>query len=227
MRIASFGALWQKVHNLPVVNCELQSKWVKEIEGWSLEFTQFMPFSEKHNIFISNWELQALVPSDKEFTICQFWTVNCELQSKMKRKLRVRVHSSPHFQKNIMFLFHIENCKLWCSLTKSSHFYSCENWTPVKNELRKLKVGVHSSHSSHHFQKNITFFLQIENCKLWCSLTKQASKQDEKVAYHIHPLSNHHFYKQNEKLSHHIYLFWIFLQTRWKGAPPYFKSWFL
>ena len=142
MRIASFGALWQRAQNLTVVNSELwtpvknelrklkvgvhslhssrhfqknitflfqiencklwcsltkssqfascelwtvnsSQKWVKEIEGWSSQFTQFTPFSEKHNLFISNWELQALVLSDKEFTICQLWTVNCELQSKM------------------------------------------------------------------------------------------------------------------------------------------------
>ena len=124
MRIASFGALWQRVHNLPVVNCEL-------------------------------------------------WTpVKNEL-----RKLKVGVHSSHssrHFQKNIMFLFLIENCKFWWSHTTSSQFASCDLWTPVKLEFKKLKSGVHSSHSSRHFQKNITFLFQIENCKFWCSPTKSS-----------------------------------------------------
>ena len=42
-----------------------------KIKGWSWQFTQFTPFSEEHNVFISNWELQALVLSYKEFIICQ------------------------------------------------------------------------------------------------------------------------------------------------------------
>ena len=54
--------------NLTVVNCELL--------GWSLQFTQFTWFLEKHNAFISNWELQILAIFYKEFTICQLWTVN-------------------------------------------------------------------------------------------------------------------------------------------------------
>ena len=46
----------------------------------------FFSFIKKkdHNFLISNWELQALVLSDKEFTIFQFWTVNCELQTNLR-----------------------------------------------------------------------------------------------------------------------------------------------
>ena len=95
MRIASFGDLLQRVHNLKVVNCELWTPvkpWVKEIVGWSSQFTQFTPS-----------------------------------------------------QKNITFLFQIENCKFWCSLTKSSQFASCELWTVNSSQTWVQEIKIWSS----------------------------------------------------------------------------------
>ena len=78
----------------------------------------------------------------------------------------------PPFLERHNIFFQIENSKFWWSLIKGSQYVFCELWTRVKFELRKLKVGVHSSHSSRHFQRNIMFLFQIENGKFWWSLTK-------------------------------------------------------
>ena len=132
--------------------------------------------------------------------ICELWTpVKFEL-----RKLKVGVHSSHsshHFQRNITFLFQIENGKFWWSFTKSSQFASCELWTPVKLEFKKLKFRVHSSHSSHHFQKNITFFIsnwelqvfvifykEVTICQLWtvnCELQSNLSLRNWSLEFTV------------------------------------------